>query len=879
MFLLRSYDPEGLREDHTITKLPIRIGRAKENDVVLRDRDVSRFHAELSLVGEQLFVRDSESLNGTRLNGELVNEATVHPGDVIQMGDSRVHVLDDRFALDDTEEMKVLRDGPGGMLEVIRAIDLEKVFRNEGLKDDALGFSSAQPDELLERVRRLNTAYSNLMVIMNLVSSVGNYSHPAQVCEQFVTALQKVFPLAEGAAVVEFEHGETAIHVLFQKGFGEDFNSLSHPSRTVLHRVIDEMRAVYAVDARKDPRFRASESMISRGVRSMMCAPLINSGEVQGAIYVENNSKPYCFDQFDLNFLTVFAFHLWAALQTSRALAERDQAYERAHAAVRSAKQDKTALVLQYSQSERKFRALFEQSALGAAVINLMTGHIEDLNEGLVRMLGYNRRLLASMKYEQLLAEGSRNQAEEWLKYVRQNGEGSAKTHLRTKEGEEIVAIQSCRALRVGESAVMVAYFIDITAKERAESQTKRQLLRVTALSELGQALMSTMDSEAIFRLLFENLCTVMPLDEFIVATLDESGTRNLLELVFFAGRKGPEDFRIDTRRRRIPRPSKQIEKAMNEQQSLVQLFGDDSGASDSTGPRGRSVDVPGSVLLSSALIVPFSSRERMTGVVVAQSKEEVAYDSTHLETIRALVAQAALALSNATAFESLKEQQENLRRLSLQIMSAQETERGRISRELHDGVGQQLTGMKYSLEAIRSAAKAEDQEKLMQRIGEARELATQIIDDLRSISLDLRPTMLDDLGLKPTLEWLTRQCQSRYGLNIVLSTEFDESGLSPEISTAAYRIIQEGLGNVAKHAKAKNVTISITLTDDVLRLRVEDDGTGFEANELSRMQTSRGCSGMLNMKERARFLGGNFRLETAPGKGTKIHISIPVKE
>jgi len=460
----------------------------------------------------------------------------------------------------------------------------------------------------------------------------------------------------------------------------------------------------------------------------------------------------------------------------------------------------------------------------------------------------------------------------EWLRHVRQNGEGSATTHLKTSGGDIIVALQSCRALRVGDSAVMAAYFIDITAKERAEEETKTQLLRVTALSELSQALMRTMDPAAIHRLLFEKVRTVLPIDDFQIAMARPDSDE--LEVVFAATREPDDSFAVSTESERIPRGHPLVRAALSggRPEVFLQTRGD-NGLQDQKRH-------PGLTVLPSALAIPFSSREHVGGVVCAQSATYGAYDSSHVETLGALVAQAALALSNAQGFASLREQQEDLRRLSVQIMTAQETERGRISRELHDGVGQQLTAMKYVLEAIRGASKSGDEAKLAGRISEARELAAQIIADLRSISLDLRPTMLDDLGLKPTVEWLTRQNSERYGIEVNLDyTVGEDTPLPPEIATSAFRIVQEALGNVAKHSKATRVDIAIGMTGASLCLAVSDNGVGFDTVSLPRMQAARGCSGMLNMKERARFLGGDFSLESAPSKGTKLSVSIPVKE
>ncbi|MCC6546410.1 GAF domain-containing protein [Candidatus Sumerlaeota bacterium] len=882
-FLLRVFQPNGAESIVPLTEFPVRFGRAREADIILEDQNASRIHAELRMINGELFVKDCESINGTRLNGDLVVDASVHPGDTIAMGDCAVQLFSSDQPMTPnarpSDELIIRPDGTSGVLEIIRAIDLDQDPASGRGQDDLVSLNLAlETDDVRDRLQKMSQAYHNLLMIMRVVSSVGDHAHIAQVCEQFITALKNVFPLAENVAVFEIaDENLSDLKVIHRQGFDDRFEPQNHPSKTVLRRVVEEMRAVYAVDARRDPRFTKSDSIVTRGVRSLMCAPLIARGEVNGAIYVENLTQPYCFGPFDLNFLSIFAFHLGGALETARLLSQRDRAFERAVESIKSVRQDKTALLLQYSQSEKRFRALFQQSALGAAVINVVTGKIEEVNDGLVRMMGFNRRQFTLINYTQLFVPADARHTSHWLETVRKQGEGSFKARLLTSTGEELVAQQSCRALRVGENMVMVAYFIDITAKERAELETQRQLRRVTALSELSQGLMSTMETQSIFSLLMEKFSVVLPLDRFHIAMIDPSTDR--CTVVHSARKDHAGNYvnrALDTR----PHPLNSLSrKVFISREPMIFQQTRDASLIIEPHERGGPFDHPGPSCLGTALYLPLAARNQVIGIIAAESSRHDAYDTSHIETSRALAAQAALAISNAGAFEAIKEQQDNLRGLSLQLLTAQESERARISRELHDGVGQQLTAMKYILGTIGNAAKNSEQEKLTSSIGEARELAMQIIEDLRAISLDLRPTMLDDLGLQPTLEWLARQHERRYGTTVEIHCELPAPELPPQIASAAYRIIQEALGNVAKHASAKKISIHVLDTGETLRMTVVDDGVGFDSSRLSNKQALQGCSGILNMKERSHLLAGDFRVETAVGQGTKLFITIPTKD
>lgn len=878
---LRVISPQGVESENVFTAFPVTFGRTFDNTIPLDDSDISRRHAEIYLSGDRLFLRDCRSLNGVRVNGEMIIDLELTEGATIQIGQFRIiaeaitnlHEPDEREGERDSKELTLTPDGTGGMVEVIRAIDLEKVLSNQGIFEDPAPLLVTGSEEAREHHRKLSQAYSNLMVIMDFISSLGSFSHVRQICEQFNSVIHRVFPRVEATVIMRVDPDDSEPQVMFVDGVSEHWPENHHPSRTILSRVVQEMRAVYAVDARKDPRFVVSDSVARRGVRSMMCVPLVARGEVIGAVYVDNVSHPYCFSNFDLNLLTVFAFHLAMAVELSQVLEERDRAFERAANSLQAAKKDRIALLLQYSQSEKKFRALFEQSALGAAVINLASLRVEEVNDGMVRMLGYNRRQLTCMNYNELLDPEETFDADHWLGDVRREGQGSAKTALKTANGEKLVTLQSCRALRLGDSETMVAYFIDITDKERAEEETRRQLLRVTALSELSQELMTSLASQDIFQLLFEKVQEVALIDDFQVAMREEEES---LSVVFAISRMRDGSFRARKERDKITGFNPSIRRVLSEERPLLKSNEETlSAARGFRDPFGY----PKAFLYPSALYLPLASRNKVQGIICLQAGRFDVYDVSQIEMLQAMAGQAALALSNARAFESIREKEESLRQLSAQIMTAQETERGRISRELHDGIGQQLTAMKYMLETMRKTAEHGSKEKLEGSIAEARELATQIIQDLRNISQDLRPTMLDDLGLKPTLDWFFRQYQNRCGIAVDWDYDPALGDMRHEMSTAIYRIIQEALGNAAKHSDADHIAVLLKRNGGQLEITLKDNGKGFDPAILQEKQHSEGCSGMLNMQERASFLGGTFRLETEPGNGATLYFEIPIKE
>ena len=217
-----------------------------------------------------------------------------------------------------------------------------------------------------------------------------------------------------------------------------------------------------------------------------------------------------------------------------------------------------------------------------------------------------------------------------------------------------------------------------------------------------------------------------------------------------------------------------------------------------------------------------------------------------------------------------------SLRRLSRQVLEVQETERRRIARELHDEIGQALTGVKMMLETAslrRAAANQMAARTGVSPLLEERALIEDTLNRVREFSLDLRPAMLDSLGLLPTLLWRFETYTRQTGIQV----EFHHTGLdqrfAAEIETGAYRIVQEALTNVARHAAVSVVRVQMMATDAALRIYVIDEGVGFDADDAIAAGLSTGLAGM---RERATLLGGVFLVSSTPGAGTTIEVELP---
>jgi signal transduction histidine kinase len=256
----------------------------------------------------------------------------------------------------------------------------------------------------------------------------------------------------------------------------------------------------------------------------------------------------------------------------------------------------------------------------------------------------------------------------------------------------------------------------------------------------------------------------------------------------------------------------------------------------------------------------------------VGNKKNGAGFSESDVEKLVAVSRIASIALQNAMSYrnleraeKALRESQVHLQLLSRQLLQAQEAERRSIARELHDEIGQRLTGLGLLL-----GSEHPSPDQLL----EAQAVVRDLIARLRNLSLDLRPTILDDLGLVPALVWLFE----RYTMQTNVSVRFEhrlleEQRFEMDVETTAYRIVQESLTNVARHAGVSEVTVRLWTDEDTLWIVVADQGRGFDPETIDRGTSS----GIAGMQERAVLLGGTVMIEAVPGGGTRLTATLPL--
>jgi two-component system sensor histidine kinase UhpB len=227
---------------------------------------------------------------------------------------------------------------------------------------------------------------------------------------------------------------------------------------------------------------------------------------------------------------------------------------------------------------------------------------------------------------------------------------------------------------------------------------------------------------------------------------------------------------------------------------------------------------------------------------------------------------------SNADELNTIREQ------LLEKLISAQEAERRRIARELHDEASQSLAAFVINLEAIADTVPSQ-YPAIREKLDALQSRATQTLSGIRNLALELRPSALDDLGLSAAVDWYARDFMKKRGLTAEVSVDYPPQQLSIHSETSLFRIIQEALNNVVQHAEASHVEVLLNGDMDSVRLQVKDNGRGFEAARVMKNLNGRQSLGLHGMAERASLLGGTLEIESKPGQGTQITVEIPLEK
>jgi two-component system NarL family sensor kinase len=281
---------------------------------------------------------------------------------------------------------------------------------------------------------------------------------------------------------------------------------------------------------------------------------------------------------------------------------------------------------------------------------------------------------------------------------------------------------------------------------------------------------------------------------------------------------------------------------------------------------------------LKAFISVPLRAKDNVLGVLNVASRSAHRFTKDDMHLLHAIGDQVGVAIEQAELYARLRKGRQRYQRLAQHILVAQEEERRRVARELHDETSQTLSGLALSLQALVEIAETDRDldDSFKGQLRKAQALTVQISTEVGRLIHELRPTLLDTLGLVPAIRRYAEDILRPIGVAVTVEAKGDSFTLPPESEVGLYRIAQGTIGNIAKHSGARNAVLSLEYKSDHLVLRMRDDGKGFDVAKLTGVDERGRGSGVFGMKERVKLMGGSCQIESGPGQGTFVTVKIP---
>jgi PAS domain S-box-containing protein len=529
-------------------------------------------------------------------------------------------------------------------------------------------------------------------------------------------------------------------------------------------------------------------------------------------------------------------------------------------------------------ESEERFRRLYEQAPLGYQSLDA-EGRLVDVNQAWLDLLGYSRHQVIGRWFGDFLAPQEVDSFQQRFSRFKATGEVHVDLEMVRHNASTIIVHIDGRIGHDEHGQFKQTHCIlhDITERKQAEEalrgslkETARGQRLLLALSGAAQAVQRAHLPDEVYRTVLDQVTGLgyhalvfeltadqaqltishLTLEPVLLRAGEQLTSLSPLGYCFPLVPGGLFQRMIaDGKTTFVARPTNYIVEALPE------------------AVRAQSGRLAALLRLEQGIVAPLTVGHEVHGLLAVMGPDLTEAD---VPAMSAFASQAAIALENARLFEEVQAAHERLRALSHRLVEVQEAERRHIARELHDEVGQVLTGLKLVLEM--SAQLPAD--RIRDGLGEAQALVNELMTQVRELSLELRPAMLDDLGLLPALLWQFERYAARTHVHVSFGQTGVERRFPTDVETAAYRIVQEALTNVARHAAVSEVMVRLWADQDSLHVQVEDQGSGFDVEA---SQAAAGGGGLSGMYERAALLGGQLTIESAPGAGTCLTAALPL--
>ena len=503
-------------------------------------------------------------------------------------------------------------------------------------------------------------------------------------------------------------------------------------------------------------------------------------------------------------------------------------------------------------QSEERYRTVVKQAAEGIFVVDIDTKLILEANAAYRNLLGYTAQdmLGLGLTLYDVVAH-DRKSIDQYLEQIlEERVQFIGERRHRRKDGSLVDVEVSSSVISYGGGEALCVIVHDITERKRSAERLQRSLDALLGLYEAGQILSSSLEREEIGSRLLEIASRVSNLTAAVISIPDENGELRIWRSTGLEGLWRQVRFAPEA----VAARQKALETRKYQADRLQQPG-----------------DADESQLVS--LNLPLLVRDRLVGVLEAYGPEAL-MERQYEETLISLANQGASALENARLYAELAERENRLQDLIRKLITAQEEERRKVSYEVHDGLAQTAAGAHQLLQAF-ARQHPPTSDKGRKDLARALQLVQQTVGEARYVIADLRPTALDDFGLAAAVRLQVEKI-SNQGSQVDYEEALGDERLPPEVETALFRVAQEALTNVHKHAPSARVRITLRRLNDSIRLQVRDWGPGFNPEMITDGGGPGERLGLSSMRERMALLGGHLEVHSRPGEGTEVVAEIP---
>ncbi len=526
---------------------------------------------------------------------------------------------------------------------------------------------------------------------------------------------------------------------------------------------------------------------------------------------------------------------------------------------------------------QTRFVKVFQACPVPLAISTVVDGRIVDVNDSWLQMYGYRRDEVIGRTNAELRLSIDPGARAETIRQIRASGLiRSLEVQVRVKSGEirDVIA-SAVPVVLAGEEKLWLSSQVDVTDWKRAEAERDRLLGREQAARGEAEAALERLRAiESITDTALQNL----GLDELLQKLLARVGEALNAD---FATVALIDEQRQELYLRAVAGPPEGVNR------SIRSPLGEGVSGKIAVDGRPRIVDdlatvdlshiigmTPEQIVARSRSVVgaPLQVGGKIVGVVTAAAPEPGHFKEDDLKLLLVVADRVAPAIERARLVETVHAGRERLKALSASLLTAQEEERRRVAVELHDELGQVLTAVKINLQSLGRKLDA----SLGSELADAAASVDQAMERVRDLALDLRPAVLDDLGLPSALRWYTHRFARDTGIDVHFSAD-SVPRLEAALETACFRVAQEALTNVSRHAHARHVWVVLNAGTGETELKIWDDGRGFDVITARERAVGGVSVGLLGMEERVSSLGGTFTVRSVPGRGTRLSVSFPV--